>query len=189
MPQMMSVAEIKRRFVEISPYIQDVRDWSPVTRYCLRIFVPGVLPQSTEFFNAGKVPAVSNLERANELPYPTIVMGIGVAIYGATLDVETVRDECEFEFEKDQRSQPSIPICSINGGGGLNAAASQTNVAALADIATNGVSNQMFILRQPIAIDIKQSIRAWLRSSGVTALVANTVVVFMLDGIERRRLI
>ncbi len=186
---MMSVAEIKKRFAEISPYITDVRDWSPVTRFHVQIFAPGVLPQSVEFFNIGKVPAVCNLERANEVPYPMIVMGVGVGIVGANADVIALRDEGEFEIEKDQRSQPSIPLCSLNGGGGLDFAGSNTNAALLFDVATNGVGNQFYVLRQPIAIEVKQSFRAWLRSSGVTALVATTTVVFMLDGIERRRLI
>ncbi len=188
-PVFRTPSAIAREFSELAPYIRKVKDWAPCVRYHLQN-LPAAAIASTQFFGAARANAVCNLETPFELPYYTIILGFGISIFSpnaatAIADAIIVRDECEFEIETDQMYKPSVPLCSIPSGGGLNLAIGG-GLAAIQWV-TNGLGNTIYTLRQPIAISQKQRFSAWLRSSGATALTAAVGVRVKLVGIEARR--
>ncbi len=188
-PVFRTPSSIAQQFKDLAPYVGKVRDWAPVVLFDTNDLAAAAIP-STQFFNAVKANAVTNLEIQNRVNYFTIVLGIGISIFSpnaatAIADAIIVRDECEIEFEKDGSIWPSIPVCSIPSGGGLNLAIG--GGAAAIQWVTNGLGNTVFQLRQPIAISPKQAFSVWLRSSGATALTAAVGVRIKLEGIEARR--
>lgn len=190
-PNIITPAAIAQMYSDFAPYIKGVKDWAPVELFDTNTLGAAVIPQ-TQFFNAARGRGVCNLETQNKVPNYTIVFALSVDFFctgaAAIADAIIIRDECEIEIEIDDKKIPSIPLCCINSGSGLNSAVSQTNAGAGGRQAvSNGVSNAMFTFRQPFAIDPKQSFRGWLQSVGATALTTATPFRLTLKGIEARR--
>lgn len=184
----MSSRRIAEMYPNVAPMVAGIKDWAPVVRYDTNTIAAGVIPQSIEFFNALPAFAVSNLEKQNEVPYRTIFLGFSFATFGTISDTLLVFENSELEIEKDNRTQPSWPVCAIPSGGGVNAEIS-TTVAAPLESATFGMDNAWRMLMQPFAIDQDQSFRVWQRTAPAITVVADTYVRVGLLGIEARRVI
>lgn len=184
---MLTAKRIAQMYKETRPFFQKYgyKDVVPVQWFDTNDIAIGAIPGQTQFFNVANVFAVCNLEQPNEFPNPTIILAIGVQIFGTHADAAVVFEHTEVAFEKDSRVQPSMPTCAVPGGGGVRAMASQTNAAAI-QVASNGLGNSFRRLHSPIAVDSEQSIRAWLYGDAVAAVAAATGVRIILEGIEWR---
>lgn len=180
-------------YAETRPFFEKYgyRDVVPFQYFDTNALAAAAIP-ATEFFNAAPPAyAVSNLEQANELPYPAIILAIGLQTFGpaaTVLDQLLVFQHCEIEFEKDNRKWPSFPVCAVPGGGGLNVAIKSLEPAGPDQSATQGLGNSFRRLHSPIAVEPDQVIRAWLYSDG-TALNQIVRTRIILEGFEARRII
>ncbi len=190
----MSPQRIMELYPDIAGYIREYRDWAPVIRYDTNTLAAAVIP-ATQFFDSPPIVSVCNLERQNEVPYRTIVLGwtwqvVYSAVAGAAptiADALVIFEECELELEKDGSNYPSWPTFAVPGGGGVNAVSAPIAAGAATQNVSNGLGNSWRYFYQPIVIDIEQTFRVFLRSSAVTALGAQTDVTIGLVGIEARR--
>lgn len=164
------------------------RDIVPVQWFDTNDIAIGAMPGQLEFFNAAPAFAISNLEEPNRLPYPTIIMALGVQTFGTIADSLVVFEGAEITFEKDQKQTPSMPVCAVPGGGGINADGSQTNAAVGIEVVTNGLGNSFRNLQAPIAVEPGQNIRAWLLTNAA-AVAAATGVRVILEGFMARRIV
>lgn len=191
---LMSPERIAQLYPNIGGYIREYRDWAPVIRYDTNTLAAAVIP-ATQFFDSPPLVSICNLERQNEVPYRTIILGwswqvVYSAVAGAAptiADALVIFEECEMELEKDNSNYPSWPTFAVPGGGGINAESAPIAAGAATQNVSNGLGNSWRLFYQPIVIDIEQTFRVWLRSSAVTALGAQTDVTIGLIGIEARR--
>lgn len=199
MPRISTAGHIAELYPETKGFIREYVDWSPSVRFdTLLINAAGVaIANGQQMFNVAarvNLPAVCNLERAGEVPYPMLIIGwswqliydpaAGVAPNIA--DALIALDNLEFVFIKDQREYPSWPATAVPGAGGINAMESN-NAAASPSNVSNGQSNNWRMLYNPIAIDIKQNFSLLVRSRAVGAPVVALNMRFSLLGLEARR--
>lgn len=194
---MYSAAQLKQISRDTQALFEGYEAWEDVTYFHRQQIAAGgaaAIPAQTQFFNVVKTLGVTNMQKVNEFPEPTIITEVGVQLFLAApatghADFATVWWNTEIVIEKDSRQYASTPVSCLPGGGGLSMAIDNAAAGAPLEYATHGVNNTMWSLPAAIAFVPEQTVRVWVVSNGAAVAGGAVRMLIALKGLVARRLV
>ena len=184
---MLSNAQLKS-VSTTQAFLSSYKNWRDCYKYHSVDLAAAAMPAEQQYFNVARAFGVCNLEKINQVSYPTLITKIGVQMFGTPVDLSAVSNHTEVVIQKDNRSYASLPTNNLPGGGimididvGIAAGVAQA-------MAAHGHSDDLLLLDTPIMISPDQNFRVLLRSD-LTVLGAITTVMIILGGLEARTVI
>ncbi len=164
----MTKDEINRLAGDTDAMLKSIEGWEDVELFHVLPFAGAPMALETQFFNVVKAYGVTNMEKANEVIYPTIISEIGIDLRGPALDQSIFLINAELVIVKDNREYASWPAYCLPSGGGTRKGIADGTAATAHDYTTAGVDARMHGLYAPIAFMPQQTIRVVIRTNGAT---------------------
>lgn len=184
---MLTKEEIQILAGDTDAMLKEIVGWEDCELFHVQNFPNGAMALETQFFNVVKAYGVTNMDKPNEVIYPTIIGEIGVDLRGSIADLVTFITNAEMVIVKDNREYATWPLCCLPSGGGTTKVLADGTAATALQSVTHGIDARMHGFYAAISFIPQQTLRVIIRTTGAAlAAQAGIQVKPLLRGLQAR---